>query len=344
MSKKYQQAGVNIAAGDQVVDDIKSIAQSTSNVGVITGVGGFGAVFDPRAAGFVDPLIVLATDGVGTKLRLAIDADNLGTIGIDLVAMCVNDLVVQGAKPLAFLDYYATGVLDPQAAASIISGIAQGCRIAGCALVGGETAEMPGMYKPGDFDLAGFAMGAVERGSQLPLALCEGDLLVGLPSSGIHSNGFSLVRKLIEGINLMAECPWDPTNTLVGSLLTPTKIYVDSVLDLANKNLLLAAAHITGGGIVGNLSRIIPHRLMAKIEIPSALPEPFNWLQHRGEISLAEMVEIFNCGIGMILAIRAGDLDQVLRILEDHQESPMILGRIHKRNGDRIVNIKERTV
>ena len=256
----YRAAGVDIAAGDALVETIKPLARATNRRGVMGGLGGFGALFDLKAAGFVDPVLVSGTDGVGTKLKVAIETGIHDTVGIDLVAMCVNDLVVQGAEPLFFLDYFATGRLDPRQAREVIAGIAAGCNEAGCALVGGETAEMPGLYREGDYDLAGFAVGAAERGHLLPRGVAPGDTVLGLASSGVHSNAFSLVRRVVEvsGLAWSAPAPFDPEVTLGQALMTPTRIYVPALLALHRAGLLKAAAHITGGGLPGNLPRVLP--------------------------------------------------------------------------------------
>ena len=284
------------------------------------GLGGFGALFDPRAAGYADPVLVASTDGVGTKLRIAIETGRHGTVGIDLVAMCVNDLVVQGAEPLFFLDYFATGRLEVDEAARVIGGIAEGCRIAGCALIGGETAEMPGMYRGGDYDLAGFAVGAAERGRLLPRDdVAPGDVLLGLASSGVHSNGFSLVRRIVEAGNTgwSDPCPWQAGTSLAEALLTPTRIYVAGLLALDRARLLKAAAHITGGGLPGNLPRVLPAGVEAVLDAASwPVPRVFAWLARRGGIVPAEMLRVFNCGIGMVAVVaedRAAEAEAMLR-------------------------------
>ncbi|GIX14908.1 MAG: phosphoribosylformylglycinamidine cyclo-ligase [Paracoccaceae bacterium] len=312
----YRDAGVDIEAGDALVERIKPLAAATARPGQMDGLGGFGALFDPRAAGYRDPVLVAATDGVGTKLRIAIETGLLHGVGIDLVAMCVNDLICQGAEPLFFLDYYATGRLDIDAAARVIAGIADGCRAAGCALIGGETAEMPGMYRAGDFDLAGFAVGALERGTQLPRAVAEGDVLLALASSGLHSNGFSLIRRLAEGIGWDAPAPFGG-GTLGEALLTPTRIYVRPVLAAIRAGGVHAAAHITGGGITGNLPRVLPPGLGARIDRASwSLPPVFAWARDAAGLDEPELMRTFNCGIGMILVVapdRAAALEAVLR-------------------------------
>ena len=304
-SLTYKDAGVDIDAGNALVEAIKPEAASTSRDGVMDGLGGFGAMFDLKAAGFDDPILVSATDGVGTKLKLAIDTGRFDTVGIDLVAMCVNDLVCQGAEPLFFLDYFATGALDVAQGAAIVGGIAEGCRQAGCALIGGETAEMPGLYARGDFDLAGFAVGAMERGANLPGLVAEGDVLIGLASSGVHSNGFSLVRRIVE----TAGAGWNDASPFGGgslgeAFLAPTRVYVKSAL-AAIRSGATALAHITGGGITENLPRALPENLGAAIDLDAfaAFGDApiFAWLADKGGVSEEEMLKTFNCGVGMIL-------------------------------------------
>jgi phosphoribosylformylglycinamidine cyclo-ligase len=305
------------------------------------GLGGFGALFDPRAAGFQDPVLVSSTDGVGTKLKLAIDTGKHDTVGIDLVAMCVNDLVVQGAEPLFFLDYFATGKLSVEHARAVVSGIAEGCRITGCALVGGETAEMPGMYGAGDYDLAGFAVGAAERGTLLPRAdIGPGDVLLGLSSSGVHSNGFSLVRRIVDaagrgpdaaaaGVALDAPCPFDAGKTLGEALLAPTRIYVQPLLALHRAGLLKAAAHITGGGLPGNLPRVLPAGVEAVLDAASwPVPPVFVWLAQAGNVTPDEMLRVFNCGIGMVLVVAAQDADSAMAQLKAAGEQVHRIGRL----------------
>lgn len=326
----YAQAGVDIAAGDALVERIKPLAKSTNRPGVMGSLGGFGALFDLKAAGFVDPVLVSSTDGVGTKLRLAIEAGVHDTVGIDLVAMCVNDLVVQGATPLFFLDYFATGALDVGQAAAVVAGIAEGCRQAGCALVGGETAEMPGMYHAGDYDLAGFAVGAAERGALLPRDVRPGDVLLGLASTGVHSNGFSLARRVLaaSGLGLEAPCPFGP-GSIGQALLTPTKIYVRSLLALHGAGLLKAAAHITGGGLPGNVPRVLPDGVTAVIDGSAwAPPAVFCWLARTGGVATEEMLRVFNCGIGMVLVVAEADMDRALAMLAEAGESVSRIGRL----------------
>ena len=325
----YRAAGVDIEAGDALVERIRPLARATTRPGVMGCIGGFGALFDPKAAGFVDPVLVSSTDGVGTKLKIAIDAGRHDTVGIDLVAMCVNDLVVQGAEPLFFLDYFATGALEVEQAARVIAGIAEGCRIAGCALVGGETAEMPGLYAQGDYDLAGFAVGAAERDSLLPRGVAPGDPVLGLASSGVHSNGFSLVRRIVAGGNAgwAAPAPFASATTLGEALLTPTRIYVKSLLALHRQGLLKAAAHITGGGIPGNFPRVLPAGTRAVIDAGAwPLPPAFAWLARMGGVDAHEMLRVFNCGLGMVLVVT--DADAAREILVANGESVFAIGRI----------------
>jgi len=302
----YRDAGVDIDAGNRLVDLIKPLVKATARPGADAEIGGFGGVFDLKRAGFKDPLLVAATDGVGTKLKLAIDASKHDTIGIDLVAMNVNDLIVQGAEPLLFLDYFACGKLQPDVAADVVRGIAEGCQEAGCALIGGETAEMPGIYKDGDYDLAGFSLGAVEREKLLPKKdVKPGDILLGIPSSGVHSNGFSLVRKVVSvsGADLLASAPFDRSRSLIDALLVPTRIYVKSVLSALKANDgIKALCHITGGGFVDNIPRVLPKGKAAKVDLDEihALPV-FQWLAQAGNIEEMEMLRTFNCGIGLIV-------------------------------------------
>jgi phosphoribosylformylglycinamidine cyclo-ligase len=331
----YRDAGVDIAAGDALVDAIKPLAKSTDRPGTMGGLGGFGALFDPRAAGFKDPVLVATTDGVGTKLKIAIEAGRHETVGIDLVAMCVNDLVVQGAEPLFFLDYFATARLAVGQAGAVIAGIAEGCRQAGCALVGGETAEMPGMYAAGDYDLAGFAVGAAERGTLLPQGVAPGDLVLGLASNGVHSNGFSLVRRVVAGTNLglAAPAPFAAGATLGEALLAPTRIYVRCVLAAHRAGLLKAAAHITGGGLPGNLPRVLPDDTVAVLN-PWAVPDVFRWLARAGNIAPEEMLRVFNCGIGMALVVAADRAEAATMMLAQAGETVIPLGRIEAAVGE----------
>ncbi|CAM3672818.1 phosphoribosylformylglycinamidine cyclo-ligase [Paracoccus yeei] len=333
----YAEAGVDIDAGNALVERIKPAAAATRRPGVMEGLGGFGALFDLRAAGFQDPVLVAATDGVGTKLRIGIDTGELDGLGIDLVAMCVNDLVCQGAEPLFFLDYFATGKLSVDEAARVITGIAEGCRLSGCALIGGETAEMPGMYGKGDFDLAGFAVGAMERGTALPAGVAEGDVLLGLASDGVHSNGFSLVRKVAEhaGLGWDSPAPFGQ-GTLGQALLVPTRLYVRPVLAAIRAGGVHAAAHITGGGITENLPRVLPKGLGAEIDLTRfALPPVFAWLAEAGGIAEAEMLKTFNSGIGMILAVAADRADALQALLADEGETVHRLGHVAAGEGVR---------
>jgi phosphoribosylformylglycinamidine cyclo-ligase len=324
----YKDAGVDIEAGDALVDRIKPLAAATNRTGVMGGLGGFGALFDLKAAGFVDPVLVSSTDGVGTKLLIAIETGLHATVGIDLVAMCVNDLVVQGAEPLFFLDYFASGALRVDDAAAVVAGIAEGCRLSGCALVGGETAEMPGMYAAGHYDLAGFSVGAAERSALLPVGVAAGDTVLGLASSGVHSNGFSLVRRVVEksGLGWEAEAPFAPGTTLAEALMTPTRLYVRQVLALHKAGLLKAAAHITGGGLPGNVPRVLPDGLDVVIDRPWNTPAVFPWLARTGGIADVEMLSVFNCGLGMVLVVR--DVEAAQAVLRDLGEQTLVLGRV----------------
>lgn len=327
----YAQAGVDIDAGNALVQAIKPLAKSTRRSGADADLGGFGGLFDLKAAGFSDPILVAANDGVGTKLKIAIDAGIHDTVGIDLVAMCVNDLVVQGAEPLLFLDYLATGKLDVDAATDIIAGIAEGCRQSGAALVGGETAEMPGMYSGDDYDLAGFALGAAERGTLLPRDLSAGDVLLGLGSNGLHSNGFSLVRRLVadNGLSLEAPAPFDETKSLGAALLEPTRIYVKCLLPLLADKKIKALAHITGGGFTENIPRVLPDGLDAEIDLSAVdVPAVFKWLDKLGSIGATEMLRTFNCGVGMIVVVDAEDAEDVTKALESAGESVASLGTL----------------
>jgi phosphoribosylformylglycinamidine cyclo-ligase len=326
----YRAAGVDIAAGDALVEAIKPLARATARAGVLGGIGGFGALFDPKAAGFADPVLVATTDGVGTKLKLAIETGMHDTVGVDLVAMCVNDLVVQGAEPLFFLDYFATGRLSVAQAQAVIGGIAKGCAEAGCALVGGETAEMPGLYAEGDYDLAGFAVGAAERGTLLPAGVAPGDAVLGLASSGVHSNGYSLVRRVVaaSGMGWDAPAPFSPGETLAQALMTPTRLYVRPVLALHRAGKLKAAAHITGGGLPGNLPRVLPDGMAAALTPDWAVPPVFGWLARAGGIAPDEMARVFNCGIGMVLVVAAEDAAAAEAILRAAGETPARIGAI----------------
>ncbi|MEM6693504.1 MAG: phosphoribosylformylglycinamidine cyclo-ligase [Pseudomonadota bacterium] len=327
----YADAGVDIAAGNALVERIKPAAQSTDRPGVMAGLGGFGGLFDLRAAGYADPVLVAATDGVGTKLRIAIDTGMVDTIGVDLVAMCVNDLVCQGAEPLFFLDYFATGALDVDQAARIVKGIALGCRQAGCALIGGETAEMPGMYSPGDFDLAGFALGAMERGHGLPRDVAPGDVLLGLASDGVHSNGYSLVRRVVAdaGLGWDAVAPFAPELSVGAALLAPTRLYVRPVLEAIRAGGVHGLAHITGGGLTENVPRFLPDGTGAEIDLDAwVLPSVFAWLGAEGGLDNAEMLRTFNAGIGMVLAVAPEQAETLSALLAEAGETVCRLGRV----------------
>jgi phosphoribosylformylglycinamidine cyclo-ligase len=329
----YRDAGVDIDAGNRLVDLIKPLTRATARPGADGAIGGFGGVFDLKPAGYRDPLLVAATDGVGTKLKLAIDSGKHDTIGIDLVAMSVNDLVVQGAEPLFFLDYYACGSLNPERARVVVAGIAAGCKEAGCALIGGETAEMPGLYSAGDYDLAGFALGAVERDQLLPHKdVAAGDIILGVASSGVHSNGFSLVRRVIEhaGLSLDAPAPFDAGKTLGAALLTPTRIYVKAALaTLRSAPGIKAFAHITGGGLVDNVPRVLPQGTAARIDLDAIGVLPvFRWLAKAGNISEQEMLRTFNCGIGFIVVVEARQADAIARSFTTSGEQVVHIGEV----------------
>jgi len=331
----YMDAGVDIDAGNALVDRIKPAAKRTNRAGVMAGLGGFGGLFDLKAAGYDDPVLVAATDGVGTKLRIAIDTGEVEGIGTDLVAMCVNDLVCQGAEPLFFLDYFATGKLDAETAAGVIEGIAQGCVDSGCALIGGETAEMPGMYAGGDFDLAGFAVGAMERGTALPSGVAEGDVLLGLASNGVHSNGYSLVRRVVDrsGLGWGDDCPWGP-GPLGSALLVPTRLYVTQVLAAIRAGGVHGLAHVTGGGLTENLPRVLPEGLGAEVDLDSwPLPPVFRWLADQGGLDAAEMLKTFNSGIGMVVVVTEKAAQRVAAVLADEGETVVPLGRVTKGDG-----------
>ena len=332
----YAEAGVDIDAGNALVERIKPAAARTARPGTMAGLGGFGALFDLKAAGYSDPILVAATDGVGTKLKIAIDTGEVGTIGTDLVAMCVNDLVCQGAEPLFFLDYFATGRLDVAQAARIVEGIAAACAASGCALVGGETAEMPGMYHGGDFDLAGFAVGAMERGAELPRGVAEGDTLIGLASDGVHSNGYSLVRRIVAetGLGWADPAPFAPGATLGAALLAPTRLYVRPALAAIRAGGVRGLAHITGGGITENLPRVLPEGLGAEVDLGGIrLPPVFAWLAAEGGLAQAEMLKTFNSGIGMILVVAADRAEALSGLLRDSGERVCRLGRVVRGQG-----------
>jgi phosphoribosylformylglycinamidine cyclo-ligase len=326
----YAQAGVDIDAGNALVDRIKPAAAATKRAGVMSGLGGFGALFDLKAAGYSDPILVSATDGVGTKLRIAIDTGHFDTVGIDLVAMCVNDLVCQGAEPLFFLDYYATGKLEIEAAAVIIEGIAEGCKRSGCALIGGETAEMPGMYHDGDFDLAGFAVGAMERGQALPDGVVIGDVLLGLASDGVHSNGYSLVRRVVD----LAGLGWQDTAPFADAplgqaLLAPTRLYVTQCLTAIRAGGVHALAHITGGGVTENVPRVLPDGMGVSVNLDAwELPPVFRWLAETGGMAQSELLKTFNSGIGMVLVVDPAKAAEITDLLRDLGETVYTLGHV----------------
>jgi phosphoribosylformylglycinamidine cyclo-ligase len=329
----YAAAGVDVAAGNAMVERIKPLVRATRRRGAEAEIGGFGGNFDLKAAGFIDPILVAATDGVGTKVKIAAETGIHGTIGIDLVAMCVNDIVVQGAEPLFFLDYYAAGRLEPAIGTEIVKGIAQGCIEAGAALIGGETAEMPGLYAGGDYDLAGFAVGAAERDRLLPRADIEpGDIVLGLRSAGLHANGFSLVRQVVKHLPLAwtDRAPFSRETSLGECLLAPTRIYVKPILRaLAETGGIKGLAHITGGGFTENVPRILRKSLAAEINLPAIpVPEIFGWLARTGSIAEHEMLRTFNCGIGMVAIVDSSQVSEVLRSFEAAGEDPVVLGSI----------------
>ncbi|QUD88442.1 phosphoribosylformylglycinamidine cyclo-ligase [Phenylobacterium montanum] len=331
----YAQAGVDIDAGAALVEAIKPLAKSTRRPGADAALGGFGALFDLKAAGFSDPLIVSTTDGVGTKLKIAIESGHHDTVGVDLVAMCVNDLLAQGAEPLMFLDYYATGRLEVEIGRRVVAGIAEGCRQAGAALVGGETAEMPGMYSEGDYDLAGFSIGAVERDAVLPRLETQaaGDLLIGVGSSGPHSNGYSLVRKIVErsGLAWDAPAPFEAGKTLGEALMAPTRIYIKSVLPLIKQGLVEAGAHITGGGLIENPPRCIADGLVPRFDWEAwPLPPVFAWLQQVGGVADHELRRTFNCGVGFVLIVKPRHAEAVLAGLMEAGETAFVCGQLEK--------------
>ncbi len=330
----YARAGVDIDAGNALVEAIKPLAKATARSGAEAGLGGFGALFDLKATGYKDPVLVSSTDGVGTKLRVAIESGKHDTVGIDLVAMCVNDLVVAGAEPLFFLDYFATAKLDVETARAVVSGIAEGCKQAGCALVGGETAEMPGMYEGKDYDLAGFAVGAVERNAVLPRAdIQEGDIVLGLASSGPHSNGFSLVRQIVKQEKLAweATAPFDPSRTVAEALLEPTRIYVKPLLAAIKTGKVKAMAHITGGGLLENIPRVLPEGMGVWLSATSwPVPPVFKWLAEKSGASSLEMARTFNCGVGMIVVVAPDHADETAKLLTDAGEKVFRIGEVEK--------------
>lgn len=329
----YRDAGVDIEAGERLVDAISPMAKATARSGVMGGLGGFGALFDLKAAGYDDPILVSGTDGVGTKLMLAFETGIHNTVGIDLVAMCANDVLAQGAEPLFFLDYFATGKLEGGIAEAVIAGIAEGCRQSGCALVGGETAEMPGMYPPGHYDLAGFVVGAVDRDKVLPRMgdMQPGDVLIGIASSGPHSNGYSLIRRIVEreGLFYGAPSPFSEGQSLGEALLTPTRLYAPIVLPLIRSGKVKGLAHITGGGLTENTPRMCPDHLTPRIDRSSWTPPPvFQWLQHAGQVDLGEMHRTFNMGIGLVIAVSPADADSVMAELKRAGEAPVMVGEL----------------
>lgn len=338
----YKQAGVDIDAGNELVKRIKPLAKATRRLGSVDELGGFGALFDVKKAGYKDPLLVSSTDGVGTKLKIAQAAGKHDTIGIDLVAMCVNDLIVQGAEPLFFLDYFATGKLSVDVAEQVIKGIAEGCRQAGCALIGGETAEMPGMYADGEYDMAGFTVGAVERDNVLPLkTLKVGDVLLGLASSGVHSNGFSLVRYILEKNNLEFDspAPFAQGKTIADALLTPTRIYVKSCLEAirAFPQAIKAFAHITGGGLPENLPRVLPDNLGAKIDRKLwQMPEVFNWLKQAENVPENDFLRTFNSGIGMVVVVEKESAQEIVSLLTKAGETVYTIGVLTSRGSEAV--------
>jgi phosphoribosylformylglycinamidine cyclo-ligase len=339
----YAEAGVDIDVGNRIVDRIRPFARRTRRSGADAELGGFGGLFDLRAAGFVDPILVAANDGVGTKLKIAIESGVYDTIGADLVAMCVNDIVVQGAEPLFFLDYFASGKLDEDVTSAVVQSIAGACAQSGCALIGGETAEMPGLYAPGDFDIAGFAVGAAERGTLLPRpGLKQGDLIFGLPSSGVHSNGFSLVRRIVarSGLGWDAPAPFDPERSLAAALLTPTRLYVRPLLQaLKRAGGIHALAHITGGGYPDNLPRVLDDGLAVSLDLNAFMPQPvFSWLASAGNLDEAEMLRTFNCGFGMAAFVSADREGEAREALAGAGLSPVLIGELVPAEGQRLIS------
>jgi phosphoribosylformylglycinamidine cyclo-ligase len=344
---RYAAAGVDIDAGNRMVDLIKPLLRRTARPGADAEIGGFGGLFDLKAAGFADPILVAATDGVGTKVKIAVETSRHTTIGIDLVAMSVNDLVVQGAEPLFFLDYFACGKLDPEIGTAIVSGVAAACRESGCALIGGETAEMPGVYQYGDYDLAGFAVGAVDRAALLPRTdIVPGDVVIGLAASGVHSNGFSLVRHIVSDVKLPwdAPAPFEPTRSLGEALLTPTRLYVRSCLAAARKTAAVKAlAHITGGGFVENIPRVLPRGTAVSIDLARVPVLPvFKWLAAAGGLSEPEMLRTFNCGVGMIAVLEARSAEAAIAQFTSHGETVVRLGEVVVGSGAPVVNFRGR--
>ena len=330
-SLTYQDSGVDINKGNELIEQIKPIAKSTAREGVLAGLGGFGAMFELPINRYKNPVLISGTDGVGTKLKVAEMLNKHDTIGIDLVAMCVNDLIVQGAEPLFFLDYYATGKLNTDIAVSVISGIGEGCKQSGCALIGGETAEMPGMYAGEDYDLAGFCVGIADKKDVIDGSKVKnGDHIIALASSGPHSNGYSLIRKVLESV--------EPTEEQLQQLIEPTKIYVKSVLSLLKTHTVHAISHITGGGLLENIPRVLPDDLAAKLDSTSwALPEIFQFLQDTGNIELTEMYRVFNCGVGMVLVLSAEESADAIKHLEAQGEKAWLIGEIVKNDGKQVI-------
>jgi phosphoribosylformylglycinamidine cyclo-ligase len=344
---RYAAAGVDIDAGNRMVDLIKPLLRGTARPGADAEIGGFGGLFDLKAAGFADPILVAATDGVGTKVKIAVETSRHTTIGIDLVAMSVNDLVVQGAEPLFFLDYFACGKLDPKTGAAIVSGVAAACRESGCALIGGETAEMPGVYQHGDYDLAGFAVGAVARAALLPRKdIAPGDVVIGLASSGVHSNGFSRVRRIVadSGLAWDAPAPFEPAHSLGEALLTPTRLYVRSCLAASRKTQAVKAlAHITGGGFVENIPRVLPRETAVSINLARVpVPPVFKWLAATGSVSEQEMLRTFNCGIGMVAVLDPNFAEAAIEQFIGHGETVVRLGEVVPGSGAPVVNFRGR--
>lgn len=340
----YRDAGVDVDAGAELVDRIGSDAKSTNRSGVVGGLGGFGGLFDPKAAGYDDPLLVAATDGVGTKLTLAGQVGQHDTVGQDLVAMCVNDLIVQGAEPLFFLDYFATGKLSVDQAADVVRGIADGCKLAGCALIGGETAEMPGLYRPGEYDLAGFCVGAVERERLLPRVsdIRPGDAVIGIASSGPHSNGYSLIRRIVEagGHDLTAPAAFDNSRTLGEALMAPTRIYVKPVLSALKLDQIKALAHITGGGLTDNIPRVLPEGMGVALDADAwGMPPVFRWLADGGDVAPEEMARTFNCGVGMIVIVPSDQAEKVTTFLTYKNETAWRIGEVTASEGVEIKGI-----
>ena len=333
-SKAYTEAGVNIDAGEELVSRIKKIVKSTRVPGVVSDIGGFGGLFKPDLNGMEEPLLVGATDGVGTKLKLAFQFNKHDTVGIDLVAMSVNDILVQGAKPLFFLDYFATGKLDVDVAEQVIFGIAEGCRQSGCALLGGETAEMPDMYAPGEYDLAGFCVGLVDNNLAVDgSAVSVGDVLIGMSSSGFHSNGYSLVRKILQKSGLNGEDFLPGTQTKVSdALLAPTIIYVETVRNIMRDYTIKGMVHVTGGGFYLNIPRVLPHGVVAQIDFNWPIPPVFNWLKEAGDLTWPEMLQIFNCGIGYIMVVSEENQSDILNRLEGMGQDAWVIGQIRRRN------------